>query len=496
MPLYFGRMAGGEWPPCFVYTGGILPTVIDLGQYLRILLRWSWLIALLTILGLLAGLALRLTRPFTYESTALILSKPSPPNVSINTQSLEGIDPNIEQIIQPEYPVRTLAPLSNSLEVEDRVREAMGEVLSDDLRGPGALLQHVEVSEVRGRPLLLQVTATHKTAGMAQELADAWARTSVSYLNSLVGVDYLDPARANAQQEAARKAMDDSGVALNQFEKSSRLTSLSSQYAAQLRLLSDYGQRANQIELNLESASQLRTQLQSNSAPEAQTLPLALLALSSFTSQSSGVDVEEFLPNVSTGGAAANTQLGEDRQVPERREQQTAGYVVQPTLQELSQLTAREQLAFISGLTTVLTATQGRIQTRVDAVISNLNNLRSQLNEAGSERDRLVINYNANRQTYEQLRTLVREQQVEKGIQSEKITLAARAVKPHRTGLAGNMLLVFGGLAGAVLGTLLAFVLQFARNNRRPDRRGPSNSKVKTRDVTDHSHQDIVIGGN
>lgn len=466
--------------------------MIDLGQYLRILFRWSWLIGLLTVLGLLAGLLFRLTQPVTYASTATLLVRPSPPNVTINSESLQGIDPSISQLTQFDFPVRTLAELGNKPEVESKVQAELTEKLPQNLREPGALLGQVTVSEVRGRPFLLQVVAVNKTPGLSTEIANSWANMMVEYLNPLVGTSYLNPARASEQLTTAQRQWNDAEVALNRFEATSNLPSISSQNAATVSLLNDYRQQLNQIELNLNSAAQLRTQLAASQGSEASSLPVLLLSLSAFTAQASSVDVGDFLPPITSGGRGSSTQLDPDN-MSAPRPRQSSSVIVQPTLQELSSLTPQEQVRFVDSLTGVLRQAQATAQGRAQALEKTIPGLREQLQRTGADRDRLVIIRDGNRSAYQQLRTLVDEQQVERGIQNEKITVTGRALTPVRSSLSGPLPLAAGAVTGALLGTLLAFLMEFRRRSRRPHPSPRSNSKVEKLDTVEES--DIVIGG-
>ncbi len=195
--------------------------VIDLGQYLRILLRWSGLIAALTLLGAIAGLLYALSRPPVYEGVATVLVKPAPQNVSIQRQAgVQNIDPVMSAATIPDVPVRSLAFLSNNVtDVEQAVVAQLGDDLPSDLRELGALREHVSVAEVAGRPDVFEVQTAMGSSAMAVRVTNLWAETLAEYLNELLGRGYFDAEAAQPELERAQQDWQTAQQRLSEFER-------------------------------------------------------------------------------------------------------------------------------------------------------------------------------------------------------------------------------------------------------------------------------------
>ena len=446
--------------------------VIDLGQYLRVLLRWSWLIVSLAVLGAVLGFVYSSTRPPAYESQARLLVKPSPENISVNTQNTAGprIDVVLAQLLVPNVSVRSIAALSVNSTVENLVRQQMmkdlGDRFPESLRTSGALLDKVEVREVPGGPNILMVTATHSDPNIAQQLANTWASVSTEYMNQTLGEGYFDAEAARKTLPQIQAQWNQSQQELNEFERDSNLTSIAARSASRQALLNDYQRQSNQIAIDLSTAALLRDQLAAGGGNQASSLAVQLLTLSAFTSEASRVELARFLPAIESRLEQANRENGGLAVVPS----QPDGVQIQPTLDQISALPPAQQRAFVLRLSQVLTRRQTELQSNIQRLEGEVSTLRSQLEEATSQRDQRVVDRNAYRTTYESLSTLIRQQQVTGEIQNEKITVTDPAIRANRTDVRGLLPPVLGGVAGLALGTFLSFLLEFGRRTRRAPR--------------------------
>ncbi len=442
-----------------------------MAQYLRILLRNVWLIGLLGLGGLLAGLAYSYTRPTMWQSTVTLIVKPAPVNLNISSQSLaEGINPAVNSVILPELPVRSLPSLvNNNLEVERAVQEKLAERIPEGLREPGSLMSSVTVQEVQGRPNILEVNATvRENAELSRLIANTWAEATVESINSLVGAGYFNAEQAAPELEAAARDAQQSERALIDFEERSDLTGMSSRLAQNYARIRDYSQLSNQIQFNLENTASLRRQLQDAEPSEASSLPLLLLSLSSFTAQASDVDVLPFLPGVATGAGSQESSEGQTERVAtsEGRGQQGSSVVVQPTLEALSALTPREQTQFVDSLRQVLERRQSELTASIGQLTKESSSLRAGLERVSAERERLVADRDNDQRDYQNLATLIKQQQVSSRIQSGKVAIAAPAVDPVRADLRGLLLPLLGGIAGLLLGIAASFAREFLGKSR------------------------------
>lgn len=454
--------------------------VIDLGDYLRILIRRWRLVALVTLVGLIGGIALALSQPAAYTSTATLLVKPAPANLSVTAPATStGINPVLDTLAPGDVAPRTLAVFGRSSAVEERVRKRLGDRLPPSLGKPGALLARVRVEEVAGRPNAIGVTTTYSRASDATEISNAWAQEASGYLNELVGVGSFELQRSGAQLQAVQAQLDKAQADLTAFEKSSNIPALSSQLAAATSLLADYERQSNQMQLNLGNAAALRAQLQPGRAPAATSLPVMLLALSTFTTQATGVDVAASLPSQAPSAVADQAGIGADANRSQAVRQpaagaQTGAVIVQPTLGALTALTPVEQAAFLDSLTAVLRTRGDQVNTQITALRSSISDLRSQLEAASAQRDRLVTNRDVSRATYSSLLGLIQQRQVSSQIQSEKVVVGDLSVRAARAGVSSKTLWALGLIVGLMLGVLLAFLMEFIRSVRRSPRVEPT----------------------
>ncbi|MBA2364009.1 MAG: hypothetical protein H0V86_10810 [Chloroflexia bacterium] len=446
--------------------------VIDLGQYLRVLLRWSWLILAMAVLGAVLGLVFSLTRPPAYKSQARLLVKPSPENISVNTQNTGGprIDVVLAQLLVPNVPVRSIAALSVNSTVENLVRQQMirdlGDRFPESLREPGALLGLVRVREVGGGPNILTVTVSHRDPDITQKLANTWASVTTEYMNRTLGEGYFDAEAARKSLPQIQAQWNRNQQELNDFERTSNLTSIASRSASREALLNDYQRQSNQIAIDLSTAALLRDQLADGGGNQASSLAVQLLTLSAFTSEASRVELARFLPSIESRLQGQSGDSGGLAVVPS----QSDAVQVQPTLDQIGTLPPAQQRAFVLRLSQVLTRRQTELRRKISGLEKEVGTLRSQLEEATSQRDQRVVDRNAYRTTYESLNTLIRQQQVTGEIQNEKITVADPAITAERTDVRGLLPPVLGVVVGLALGTLLAFVLEFSRKTLRVPR--------------------------
>lgn len=447
--------------------------VIDLGQYLRVLLRWSGLIAALTLLGAVAGLLFVLTRTPTYESVSTILVKPAPQNVSIEGQAGTGeLDPILSAATLPNVSVRSLAFLSNGLTaVESRVVQQLGNDLPAQLREPGVLREHVAVTEVAGRPDVLEVRAAMADPGLAVRVTNLWTAELSSYFNQLIGRGYFDPETAEPELQKARADWQAAQQRVTQFERESGMAAVAVQVESTGALLSSLAEQRVQVEQNLDNATLLRSTLQGGRGSQASTVPLLLLSIATFTVENTDIDLSRSLPSVAE---VRDPQTGEvivpDRAVETDR---TAPANVQPILQNLESMTPQEQSAFLGQLIAALRQKQTRLTRDITALQTEYAESRAQLQDLTFQREQLQVNRSAERSLYESLRVLNRQQEVTSRIQSEKVTVVGEAIEAVPSG--GGLFLppILGGLLGALIGTLAAFLLEFIRNSRSATRTAP-----------------------
>ncbi len=433
--------------------------VIDLGQYLRILLRWSGLIVALTLLGAIAGLLYALTRSPVYEGVATVLVKPAPQNVRIEGQSdSQTIDPLMSVATIPDVPVRSLAFLSNNItEVEEAVVAQLGNELPADLRELGALRDRVSIAEVAGRPDVFEVQAEMGSPAMAVRVTNLWAEALSTYLNDLLGRGYFDVEAAGPELQQAEQAWQAAQQRLIRFERESQLSAIALQVESTESLLNSLAEQRVQVGQNLENAALLQSTLSGGGAAEASSIPLLLLSITTFTAQNADVNLSDSLPSLErsdTPRARANGAVADTAQV-------------QPIFQDLQALTPQQQAAFLQRLVVALQQKQTQLDRSMPQQQQRFAQLRSQLEDLRFQRDNLRVDRDAERKLYESLRALNRQQEVTASVQGEKVSVVGEAVQADRAGMGGLLPPLLGALGGALLGTVGAFLMEFFRNTRR-----------------------------
>ncbi|MDP9351335.1 MAG: hypothetical protein M3P51_07330 [Chloroflexota bacterium] len=390
--------------------------------------------------------------------------KPAPQNVSIQRQAgVQNIDPVMSAATIPDVPVRSLAFLSNNVtDVEQAVVAKLGDDLPSDLRELGALREHVSVAEVAGRPDVFEVQTAMGSSAMAVRVTNLWAETLAEYLNELLGRGYFDAEAAQPELERAQQDWQTAQQRLSEFERESGLTAAAVQLESSESLLNSLAEQRVQVGQNLDNAALLRTAVRGGSAGEATSVPLLLLGITTFTVQNADLDLSDTLPSLERTDDLLAARV-EAATAPE----QTSSPQVQPILQDLQSLTPQEQAAFLQRLVVALQQKQTQLDRSIPQQQQRYARFRSQLEDLRFQRERLRIDRDAERQLYESLRVLNRQQEVNASIQSEKVSIVGEAVRADRTGLGGLLPPLLGALGGALLGTVGAFLLEFFRNTRR-----------------------------
>lgn len=196
------------------------PDPTDLGaRVLRAAWRFRWLVALMVVVAVAAGVALSLQQPTRYEATAsIILADPSGPGVPDEASFTVDRAKQIDVI--------------ESAPVAERAAERL-----DGQVGPGKVRSAVAATPGQ-RSSVIKVTAKAGTAANAANLADATAEAyrekSAEEIDARVEttIEELDRARAEAQQrvrqleERLRADPDDSALTARLSSATSRLASL------------------------------------------------------------------------------------------------------------------------------------------------------------------------------------------------------------------------------------------------------------------------------
>jgi non-specific protein-tyrosine kinase len=312
---------------------------IDLRQYIEVLRRWVWLIVLGTVLAALTAFVVSLFIPPTYEAEASVVVAKAKTEVTF--------DPNIktvsgEQLARANQAAQrqTLADLVSNPEVGKRVAAVLGDVLSPEEQDVHSLSGMVEAKTDRNSNLI-RITVRSADPEKAAEIANAWAKEYVDYVNNQVysGTPQT-PEETAAQAKEAKARYDKAETKLVQFlgenqiaelqrqiaEKKGLISALQSgrdkavvavyqqQVAANVQALKDLYALRHKLDSLLSNARSLQAHIQAGSdsptAQTANTFSLILVQASSFTTAANlPVNLQVPMNQLSSGGVSRSQLL-------------------------------------------------------------------------------------------------------------------------------------------------------------------------------------------
>jgi len=193
---------------------------IDLGRLVRGVVRWWPLLLALALVGALSGYLVSRLLPPVYEAkTTMVVTTPK-----LKTDFDSRFRSTLELGLSTSLN-RTFFTLIKNAELEERVRNAMGDALTAEEQEPGELLKLVEATQIGGDTSYFAVEARHHDPEIAQRLADTWAKLYVAQIDevygfppegaqeigsSLVGAE----ARLSAAEEALETFQTETGMGL------------------------------------------------------------------------------------------------------------------------------------------------------------------------------------------------------------------------------------------------------------------------------------------
>ncbi|MDH7486913.1 MAG: Wzz/FepE/Etk N-terminal domain-containing protein [Anaerolineae bacterium] len=155
---------------------------IDLGRYVRIVLRRWPVVLAMALVGALAGFLISLALPPLYEVEATLLATTPKLDADFDSRLRSSLELGLSREMN-----RTLFNLLRNPELEARVVMAMGEALPPEQRSPGRLIEHIEAEQVGGDTSYFHIRFRYHDPGLAQQLLNTWASEYVALVNELYG---------------------------------------------------------------------------------------------------------------------------------------------------------------------------------------------------------------------------------------------------------------------------------------------------------------------
>jgi len=155
---------------------------IDLGRYVRIVLRRWPVVLTIALIGALAGFVISRALPPLYEVEASLLATTPKLDAAFDSRLRSSLELGLSRELN-----RTLFNLLHNPELEARVVMAMGDALPPEQRAPGVLIERIEAVQVGGDTSYFHIRLRHRDPGTAQQLLNTWASEYSALVNELYG---------------------------------------------------------------------------------------------------------------------------------------------------------------------------------------------------------------------------------------------------------------------------------------------------------------------
>ncbi|MDI6894441.1 MAG: Wzz/FepE/Etk N-terminal domain-containing protein [Bacillota bacterium] len=213
---------------------------IDLRQLLRVLRKWSWVVALITVVAVISAAVLSyFVLDAVYEAQVTLMVTQALPTTQPGGQPLQG--QGLEQVmgVLARLPQMTLNTYVGQLTSESLMQRVLDALHLDrqgyTARGLAGLVQAKNIKDTN----LIQVTVSHTDPHLAAEIANAVSRQFVDFVSEqnreqmAKSVEFLEKQSADVEGElkAARQKLHDfqvqaRGVAVVQQEFASKSADL------------------------------------------------------------------------------------------------------------------------------------------------------------------------------------------------------------------------------------------------------------------------------
>jgi uncharacterized protein involved in exopolysaccharide biosynthesis len=407
---------------------------INLRRYLSILLhRWRWIVGMALVVAL-AALILSFLQPPTYEATALVAI--TKPQYDLN------FDSRFSTIVNTNPAYKAYPELAKS---DDLLRSVFDRLTSPpkgietvaDLDSALTAQSGIDSS-------IVQLRVRVQNPNDAAHIANIWAEVFITRASELYGLlDQTQIASFEAQVASAEKELQADEQALIDYQAHDQSSILQTQLSSALQMQADYLASQRSIAYLQQDIAGLRKQMDgqpvSNSSGLADRLSALFLQLKAYQVQAE-VPIQLQFSDPNTLAAAS----------------------------------VAEQVAFLDRLSGSLQAQESSVAAQMKKLEPQILTLQQQLQAASAEKDRLTRARDVSRQTAMTLAQKVEETRI--AVQSNKgeVQLASHAAVPDlpisSRKLVNTML---GGMAGLILGAIVAFLADWRRNRMRNQQQVP-----------------------
>ena len=188
--------------------------MIDLGRYVRaVIRRWPVVLAL-AIIGALTAFVISRVLPPVYEAGTTLLVTTPKLKADFDSRFRSTLELGLSTALN-----RTLFNLIENRELEAQVVQVMGNALTPEEQAPGALMGRIGGTQVGGDTSYFQIKARHSDPAMAQQLANTWASVYVAQVNELYGFPLEAEGDIGTSLEAAKAKLGEAEDRLEAFQR-------------------------------------------------------------------------------------------------------------------------------------------------------------------------------------------------------------------------------------------------------------------------------------
>ena len=176
----------------------------DLREYIDIVVRrWTWILGIILVAVVTAGIGSLFIVTPTYEATATILAITAPKIVLSRGLETQLVFAEVET---EEAKASVVEAMLASMEVEAGVVEKLQDTLPTASTVPGSLLRNVEVEQV-DESGVFEISARADDPQRAAQIANAWAETGATVLREAQVAESDQASIAEQDLEAAEQAL-------------------------------------------------------------------------------------------------------------------------------------------------------------------------------------------------------------------------------------------------------------------------------------------------
>lgn len=399
---------------------------IDLRAYIEVLLKyWYWIVGL-AALAAAAAFVITSLQPATYEAKSVV----------IITEPRYQMQFDERFATQPGVPAYKAFP---TLATSDGVLQAVVEAYSPS---PASGIEKWTLTTLRkmvaatseGDPSLLVLTVTSRSAEDAAGIANVWADTLVMRGSALYGQGEADVDFFEAQVQEAQAALDQAESALVDFQARNQVGILTARLSSHQQAQADYLGQQRAIGYIIQDVEGLHAQLAEQTGDQGASLADSLTALL--------LQIKAF-----NAGSSTPVQLQVDGNA------------------SIADKSPAEQRAFLKGLVATLRAKSAEIDDRLLELEPQILSSQRDLQASTVESDRLTRTRELARDTYMTLARKLEEARISAQEENGTLHVGSHAVVPELpVGPRRLFSTVVAGLAAALVGVLVAFVVEFWRD--------------------------------